>query len=643
MKRYPLIFGLVLLAQVVFAQQTEEFPLAKVDKYAPAWSAHATEGNANPATTDFIYQRCVWNVDPNVRYINGSVTTWFVPFDSLTQLEFDLSSALTVDSVLFQGANLSFTHLNNDVLRLDFPYTLPPGQADSVTVYYQGVPPETGLGSFVQDAHNGVPIIWTLSEPYGARDWWPCKQSLKDKVDSLDVIITSPESYLAASNGVLVADVVEAGKRTCHWKNRYPIATYLVCLSVTNYASFTLEIPIAGDTVRMLNYYYPEDSLNATTGTLANVAHMQLFDSLFGLYPFHAEKYGHAQFGWGGGMEHQTMTFVGSWGFELLAHELAHHWFGNKVTCGSWEDIWLNEGFATYLSGLCYEILAPEYWMAFRQGSINSVVSRPDGSVWCDDTTSTNRIFNRRLTYVKGAMVLHSLRWVLGDSAFFAGLRNYLNDPALAYGYARTSDLQAHLEAASGKSLGYFFDDWVYGEGYPTYYIPWSQDSNNVVSVYLFQNQSDLSVSFFELPVPLLFKNGTQDSLVVLEHSISGQYFTVQLPFHADSMLFDPERWLMAKSNLITANEPLVDVGRDFRLYPNPARDRVTLAFDAKSAGSLAVSCVDQAGRTVQQFDWSVTAGLNHRNAALYGLAPGVYFWIIRQGKEMSVRKMQVE
>ena len=256
--------------------------------------------------------------------------------------------------------------------------------------------------------------------------------------------------------------------------------------------------------IEVQNYVYPEDSLAATDDTPMLIAQMQLYSNLFGEYPFANEQYGHAQFNYGGGMEHQTMSFMGGFSFELMAHELAHQWFGDKVTCGSWEDLWLNEGFATYLSGLCYEHLAPEKWLPFKYSQRDNITSRPDGSVRVQDTTSIQRLFSGRLTYAKGGFLVHMLRWVCGDDAFYAGCRNYLSDPALQYGSARTPQLKAHLEAASGMDLTEFFADWYVGEGYPIYKIRWSQNMDNTVTVEVNQTTSHPSVPFFEMPIPML-------------------------------------------------------------------------------------------------------------------------------------------
>lgn len=544
--------------------------------------------------SDIRYCRLHWTVDPAVRYIQGQVMTLFEPVETLSELEFDFSAALTMDSILFHGQKCAFSQMN-DILTVQFPVALPAFLSDSLTFYYQGEPPSSGFGSFEATQHNGTPILWTLSEPYGAMEWWPCKQALSDKIDSLDVFITHPDGYRAASNGLLQSEKSAGGFTTAHWRHRYPIAAYLVCIAVTNYETFTVPAPFGNQTTSIVNYVYPESLGSAQTGVNDNVKHLQLFSQLFGEYPFRKEKYGHAQFGWSGGMEHQTITFVRDFGFELLAHELAHHWFGDKVTCGSWEDIWLNEGFATYLSGLCYENLQPQLWYNFKESRINSATSKPNGSVRVDDTTSVGRIFSGRLSYNKGAMVLHMLRWICSDSVFFAGIRNYLNDPALAYQYARTPDLQAHLEAASGKDLDGFFADWYTGQGYPSYQIFWSQGVDNGVNFTVFQQQSHPAVSYFELPLPLRLKGANQTLDVVLDHTFDGQTFHIPVDFNVETVDFDPDLWLISRNNTVSSVSAADETGAllpVLKIAPNPVENRqiqlqITLAEAAETLLSL--------------------------------------------------------
>ena len=429
---------------------------------------------ANPFTQsyDLKYHRLEWQVDPAVRYISGKVTSYFVPTQAnFNQVNFDLEKSMTVNAVTFHGAAVSFSQTGNDRLQINLPQTLAIGALDSITVEYEGEPVKDQFGSFTTSKHNGTPILWTLSEPYGAKNWWPCKQDLTDKIDSIDIIVSTPAIYRVATNGLLVEER-EIGKdqKIYHWQHRYPIPAYLIMIAVTNYAEFTDNVYLEdGGSIPILNYVYPEKLDRAQIQLKATIGQMELFNELFGIYPFAKEKYGHAQFGWGGGMEHQTMSSMGSFSSGLQAHELAHQWFGDMVTCASWEDIWLNEGFATYLTALTYEFLSPtsSAWMSWKTSTINSVTKEPGGSTWVEDTTNISRIFNYRLSYQKGALLLHMLRWKLGDNDFFQGARNYLQDPDLAYGYATTSDLQRHLEEVSGLDLSVFFCRLVLWPGIP--------------------------------------------------------------------------------------------------------------------------------------------------------------------------------
>src|ERR1019366_8916799 len=411
---------------------------------------------------DLKYHRCVWEIDPAVSFIKGNITSYFKPaINGFNQIEFDLSMVRTVDSVKFHNSNISFSQINNDVLQINLPTIIPINTLDSVTVFYQGVPPHADTASFYQSTHNGTPIIWTLSEPFGAKDWWACKQSLTDKIDSLDIIVTVPQQNKVASNGILISEILSGNNKIFHWKTKYPIAAYLVGIAVTNYSGYSDFVPLqSGDSLEVLNYVYPENLATAQSQTPDIINIIKFYDSLTIEYPFAKEKYGHAQFNWGGGMEHQTMSFVVNFSHALMAHECAHQWFGDRVTCASWQDIWLNEGFATYFEGLTEERYFPDTWMTWKQQKIENITSLPDGSVLCDDTTSVKRIFSARLSYNKGAYLLHMLRCKLGDSIFFLALKNYLNDSLLAGSYAHTPALIAHLEATSNQSLKSFFNEW---------------------------------------------------------------------------------------------------------------------------------------------------------------------------------------
>jgi len=259
------------------------------------------------------------------------------------------------------------------------------------------------------------------------------------------------------------------------------------------------------------------------------------------------------------------------------------------------------------MSGLCYDFLEPVWWMPFKRNVRDLVVSQPDGSVKCTDTTSVDRIFSSRLSYGKGMFVLHMLRWKMGDSAFFAGCRNYLNDPELRHASALTPHLQAHLEASSGLDLDEFMADWYVGEGHPSYTLNWGQSELGAATVVLEQFPSHPSVDFFEMPVPVRFWNSTQDTLVVLDHTFSGQSFTVDLDFLADSVELDPEIWLLSGQNIVTTVPELGRMNGPLSLYPNPASDVLTVALPAPVRTTY-WRILEATGRLMDEGRWSMSA-----------------------------------
>ncbi len=528
----------------------------------------------NYSDYNLIYQRMEWLVDPGIRYLSGKITSHIISQnDGLSDIVFDLDSSMVVDSVWHRGSSTEFSrNLNKLIVHLS--ESVSAGQRDSVAVFYQGIPTGSGFGSFIKSWHgnDSIPIIWTLSEPYGAMEWWPCKQSLSDKIDSIDIIVTTPEPYRTASNGILVSETVSDSMRIMHWKHRHPIVTYLVAIAVTNYSHYSDFLELEdGREIEILNFVYPENLEQVRTQTPVTVEIMKFFNDLIGEYPFSDEKYGHAQFGWGGGMEHQTMSFMGNFSFGLIAHELAHQWFGNYITLASWQHIWLNEGFATYLTGLAIENYAGETeFMRWKKRNAEGITRYPGGSVFVTDTTNISELFSGRLSYSKGAYLLHMLRWIIGDEDFFNAIRNYYRDPEVANGFAQHDQLVAHLESVGDTSLTEFFNDWYYGEGFPVYSLEFTSD-NSHTELSLSQNSSHPSVSFFEMPVPIrVYSAGKIDSADFrLYHTHNNQEFIIEPGFKVAEIKIDPGYWLISVTDYVV-NTSLVLNNNELKVYPNP-------------------------------------------------------------------------
>jgi hypothetical protein len=316
-----------------------------------------------------------------------------------------------------------------------------------------------------------------------------------------------------------------------------------------------------------------------------------------------------------------------------MVHELGHQWFGDFVTCGSWRDIWLNEGFATYLTGICFENdPGGIYWEPFKRLSINRVIRQPGGSVYCYDTTSVDRIFDPRLSYSKGAMVLHMLRWEMGDEHFFRAVNNYLNDPELANGYATTEDLITHAEAAADTSFREFFKDWVYGQGYPKYQMIYRFNPDNEVELEISQEPSDPSVDFFEMDLPVRLYgmtekavfggNSDQDSITVkLHHTYNGQIFRFNPGFAVDSVKFDPDRWICT-ANPVILNVSEIPYNKQVKVFPNPVSEQLTILIALPEEG-LYIRLYNQKGQLL----YEVKSSYNSRQVQIpmHPYARGVY------------------
>lgn len=581
--RNILLLIFILFFNFSFGQTKEEFSmdyLQKIVTFEQRNAANKIKFKANPNTVnyDLKYHRLEWKMDPALAFIEGNITSYYLANDDMNSIIFDLAKNMSVSKVTQRGIELKFTQNSYDELLIDLPAIQKKDALDSLTVIYDGNPVSSGFGSFEVNTHNDTPVLWTLSEPYGAKGWWPCKQDLNDKIDSIDIFVTHPKIYKTASNGLLKSETVTGNTTITHWKHKYPIPAYLIAIAITNYKVYT-DYVSSGD-FDVVNYVYPEHENTARTATAITPKIMDLYGTLFEPYPFAKEKYGHAEFGWGGGMEHTTMTFMGGWNRSLIAHELAHQWFGNKITCGSWQDIWLNEGFATYLDGLVVENFDGEStFKSWRSNLVNSITSQKNGATFVSDTTSVNRIFDSRLTYRKGAMILHMLRYNLGDEDFFQGMKNYLSDKKLAFNYAKSNDFKKHLETSSGKNLTEFFNDWLYGEGYPSYDVSWHQNSSNkIVSFTVNQSQSDPSVSFFEMPLPIRINGSNgQSEIVRLEVSENEQTFNASIPFEIISIEIDPQVQLISKNNAATLGIDLVNLQNEITIYPNPVINTLTI------------------------------------------------------------------
>ena len=585
--RNTIVAVLFLCFMAVSAQDsTSEICKIAASEMKSAKKKMNLEVNSNTQNYDITYHKLEFNVDPAIYFISGKITTTYTALANMNTLTFDLSNTLIVSSVKINNVSLAYTQNTNELI-ITLPTTQLSGAQATVEVIYSGAPPQNGFFAFTSSTHgpSNTPVIYTLSEPFGARDWWPCKQDLNDKINNIDVYITAPSQYVSVSNGVEPeAPVINGNLKTTHFRHNYPIPAYLICMAVTNYTIINQTAGSAPNNYPIINYIYPEsDNSSLRTQILQTPLLLNYYSTLLENYPFANEKYGHAQFGWGGGMEHTTVSFMVNFGRQLIAHEMAHQWFGDKITCGTWKDIWLNEGFATYFAALAVENFDGQAaFVSEKANMIGLITSSANGSVYLSDAEAliVDRIFDYRLTYNKGAMVLHMLRFKLGDAVFFQGLRNYLADSNLAFKYAVTANLKSHLEAVYGSSLTEFFNDWVYNQGYPIYNITVQNTSPGQARITVSQTTSHSSVPFFEMPVPvrLLGANG-QSQDVVVNNTINGEQFNISVPFTVIGTQFDPTKNIISRMSMATLENENFNIDTAIQIFPNPSATTISVSI----------------------------------------------------------------
>lgn len=599
--------------------------------------------NVNPNTLnyDLKYQRLDVEVDPAVLWISGSVTSHFLPNQNMSNIYFDFTNTIPVSQVVYHGQNLNFQQLSTKELKIDFPATIPSNSMDSLTVHYSGVPDNSGRPSFFVGTKYGFPTLSTLSEPYGAQNWFPTKQSMNDKIEGFDFKITTPDQYSVAANGKLMSEIVLPGnKKKTFWRTQYPMAAYLAAISVGN---FTKTNDLMGNSsFPYVNYIYPDTYANPAV--VANLEWtktvMQIFENHFGPYPFSNEKYGHMEFNLpGAAMEHQTMSSMDSFPRAAIVHELAHQWFGDKITCGAWNDIWLNEGFATFSEHVIYEknMMTHQEFMNHLLNQMNAITNLPNGSVYVNDSNLGNIpvVFSGRLSYAKGGFCLRMMKWILGDDVFYQALRDYTSNPSFAYKYAKTEDFKNQLLVSTGKDFTEFFNDWIYGQGHPTYEIRWNQPiANQEVKFLVSQTQSDPSVSFFEMPLPIkvIGTNG-ETAYLVLDHSSNNQFFSKTVTFQVASVEFNYEYQIIEKNSTVIHDLALATdfVNKDeVMLFPNPVKNEINFKGISKVSEYEIFS---SAGKLIKSGTYKPSVSIN-----VAGMTKGVYFIKIN-GKNLKFVK----
>ena len=579
----PTIFLLVLLS--LGGAEKEPKHLCSRGKSVERWISNSSTLSPDQSKIDISFYDISIDINFESNTINGSVgVNGFIDNNLPEYIELDFYNNMTVNSILQNNGQVSFLHEQNKIKIPINNIIIQDDNYFSILIKYQGTPQDCGAGGFKFDEHLGVDHVWTLSEAYCARSWWPSKDDPSDKADSVYVRVTVPANpnFIVASNGLLDSITNDGDKNTFFWKEKYPITTYLVSLAIYPYTIWSEQYisSISNDTMAIEHYVFPDRYESSFSNYSLTGEMISFFSGLFGEYPFISEKYGHADFKWGGGMEHQTLSSMGSSSQNLIVHELGHSWWGNLITCKTFNDIWLNEGFARYCQALWVEhINGKEAYFNF----MNDYAYYGDGTIYVENPSSNSQIFNSNLSYNKASWVLHMLRRKVGDDTFFEILKSYASNDTLAYNAASTADFQKISEDISDQNLELFFQQWIYEEGYPNYEMSWWHDGNATYKVKIDQIQSS---GLFSMPIDLNFSGSIgplliDTTIVVENNSLNHLYEISGLNFIVENVTLDPNNWILKEVSYTTNGiDNLLPKNVNVQLaYPNPFNSNLKLSF----------------------------------------------------------------
>lgn len=573
---------------------------------------------------------------------------------SLSTIELDYSTYnpgvgdITVNTVLLDGDTVSFSHAND---MLSIPLSVSPelNQEMSVQIFAESGPAanQDNYG-FNWDYEFSQRAIWTSSQPYNARDWWPSVDYPRDKADSVDIVVTIDDYMVVASNGRLISSLENGdGTKTWHWHVGYPIATYLVSLSIYEFYEWgDIYVDANNDTLPILFYTYSHpDNPNPSymTDHYRLVPEMiTLYADQFGPYPFMDEKYGHAEWGENWGLEHQTLTSMGDPTERRVAHELAHMWYGDMITCYSYHHIWLNEGFARYAEALWWE---EHYGPSGYREKMASFEYYGSGTIYVEDPENES-IFGLSLSYNKPAWVLHMLRHMVGDETFFEILQAYAADPEFKYNTATTEQFQMVCEDVCGLDLENFFQQWIYGQGYPHYRAYREQHGEDLLVQTIQSGQS------FDLPVD--FRITTSGSVIDTVLRINEQFMTfhIQIPEGeiVTNLVMDPDDWILKSTDYVVglAGDEM-SVPLNFELgpnFPNPFNPTTTIPYSLIEESLVRMSIINVRGsRVVELFNGRQSAGIfqavwNGCDSQGQPVEAGVYFCRLEAGTRTQIQKL---
>jgi aminopeptidase N len=568
---------------------------------------------------------------------------------------------MVVDSVFVNGVSNIFQH-TNELVFVPLVTAILQNQSFSVQIYYHGngnAISQTNGNGISKYSYTGKIHTCTFSETNWSKVWWPCKQDLTDKADSVTFYITTDSTNKSGSNGILKSTAfLSGGKVKYKWETKYPTDFYLISFTVGPLTEYNTYAPLPGglDSVLLQNLLFPGSSYYQTHLKVINKTKqlIYLYSQLIGTYPFKNEKYGYCIVGTPlGAMEHQTMCTIGymamdttamSYGgnyyFWYVAHELGHQWFGDYVSCAAWNYMWLGEGFASYMEYAALQNLESQtkadLWI---QNAHTEVMSIPGGSVYVPDSlvSDENNVFDYRLLYKKGPSILHIMRYEINnDSLFYAVLRNYLS--AYANSVATADDFKLVAETTTGINFTDYFNQWYYGEGYPSFHINWNQ-SNDTITIISNQTTSTSTTPLFKTHFDLKIHYSTGDTIVRLFQGLNNETYKIYFPEVVTSIEVDPNFWLIQKSFINTGIEE-INFSSSFCIFPNPANNKITISNNGFSSKETLVSVFNMQGQQMMsaQFKNQNTIELD-----VSRLTKGIYIVKIQSENIVVNKKLVVQ
>lgn len=629
-----LLFIIILFVTGIIEQSTAQNEQPYIYKH----SKNTSQFNSNIVSKEFEKYdvnkyRLNLAIDPDLRYINSDVKIVFTASENnLSDILLNFKG-MQIDSILYMNTKLNFNRQQNELsIALNNPLQF--GEKDSIAIFYQGIPLK---GMYFRNSKYNRRVAYTHNEPFDAQYWFPCKDDPSDKA-LLDVFVTVPNNLTVVSNGSLMeTNIIGQGHLQYFWKELYPISTYLISIIaaelniISNSFSWNaLQMPVE-------YYIYPEDQSRGESAIAVTIEMLDFFSNLIGEYPFFQEKYGMVEvpFSEAAAMENQTITTMDEPIIDnesVIAHELAHQWWGDAVTPTTFSDIWLNEGFATFFDALFVEYKFGDQEFQNRMISSKSQTSN-DGSVDYAIYNPPMQYLFGSAVYHKGAWVLYMLRNKVGKSNFERIIRNYFN--MYIYKNVTTSDFIDICENVSGHSLYKFFDQWVFTSGIPNLFASWTQQSG-IVDIQFQQLQNE---TVYEFDIDLRLISADKDTTFTV--SISDKYTDLVIPYSVpiSQLIIDPDNKILNVNNGPVYIIP--DKTELIQLYPNPFNNKLNIFYRVNKYQNIKIEIWNILGKKIiTLFDQKKKIGTHQFTWRPNNLATGTYICILKSESTIDVKKV---